>query len=71
VFLGMMRSCGVCFVHRRGPDNRDEYEEYIAPDLLPERTEIQAELDAMRDADTSVETSELSTRYCIPAWCAV
>jgi internalin A len=53
-----MRSCGICFVHRRRASDRDEYEEYIAPDLLPERTEIQAELDAMWDEQAPVETSE-------------
>jgi len=58
VFLGMMRSCGICFVHRRRTGDRDEYEEYIAPDLLPERTEIQAELDAMWDEQAPVEASE-------------
>jgi len=58
VFLGMMRSCGICFVHRRRTGDRDEYEEYIAPDLLPERTEIQAELDAMWDEPAPVEASE-------------
>jgi internalin A len=58
VFLGMMRSCGICFVHRHQnlPDSDDE--EYIAPDLLPERSEIQAELDAIWDAETPVETTE-------------
>jgi internalin A len=55
VFLGMVRSCGICFVHRRGMDNEDEY---IAPDLLPERGEIQAELDAMWEAEAAVEMSE-------------
>jgi internalin A len=58
VFLGMMQSCGICFVHRRGTGDADEYEEYIAPDLLPERSEIQAELDAMWDEQAPVETSE-------------
>src|SRR5204863_7633559 len=58
VFLGMMQSCGICFVHRRGTGDRDGYQEYIAPDLLPERTEIQAELDAMWDADAAVEKAE-------------
>jgi internalin A len=58
VFLGMMRSCGICFVHRRGMGDADGFEEYIAPDLLPERAEIQAELDAIWDEEAPVETSE-------------
>jgi internalin A len=57
VFLGMMQSCGICFAHRRSPGDADEYEEYIAPDLLPDRPEIQAELDAMWDEETAVEAS--------------
>jgi internalin A len=57
VFLGMMRSCGICFVHHRGMGDADGYEEYIVPDLLPERAEIQAELDAMWDEDAPVEAS--------------
>jgi internalin A len=58
VFLGMMLSCGICFIHRRGSPSASEDDEYIAPDLLPQRGEIQAELDAMWDADAPVETAE-------------
>jgi internalin A len=58
VFLGMMRSCGICFVHRRAVGDATREEEYIAPDLLPERAEIQADLDAMWDQEETVETSE-------------
>ena len=42
LFLGMMQSCGVCFVYRKG-DKRVETE-YIAPDLLPERVDVADEL---------------------------
>jgi internalin A len=58
VFLGMMQSCGICFVHRRGTDDAKGYEEYVAPDLLPERAEIQTELDALWDEGAPVEMSE-------------
>ena len=44
LFLSMMKSCGICFVHRRGADQDDDDTEYIAPDLLPERKMVQAEL---------------------------
>ncbi|NYZ16130.1 hypothetical protein HL658_26620 [Azospirillum sp. RWY-5-1] len=38
LFLSLMRSCGIAFRHRVfGEDNEEE--EYIAPDLLPERDE--------------------------------
>jgi internalin A len=58
VFLGMMQSCGICFVHRRGIGDANLDDEYIAPDLLPERPEIQTELDAIWDEETPVERSE-------------
>jgi len=58
VFLGMMRSCGICFVHRGNSGASDRYDEYIAPDLLPECGEIQAELDAMWDAEAAGEMSQ-------------
>ena len=37
--ISMMRSCGICFLHRRFADGDDEDSgEDIVPDLLPERT---------------------------------
>jgi internalin A len=54
-FLGMMHSCGISFVHRRGIGGTAEY---IAPDLLPERGDVAAELDAMWDDQAAVETAE-------------
>lgn len=47
LFLDMMRSCGVCFVHREGGKDREA--EYIAPDLLPQKSEVQDQLDALWD----------------------
>ncbi len=45
LFLGMMRACGICFEFRRGPQEAGDDETiYIAPDLLPERAEIAAEI---------------------------
>jgi len=44
LFLGMMRSCGICFVYREGARSDDTI--YLAPDLLPEKTAIQARIDA-------------------------
>ncbi|WP_298373065.1 COR domain-containing protein [Azospirillum sp.] len=35
LFIDLMRSCGVCFLHRTYDDGTDEIAEYIAPDLLP------------------------------------
>ncbi len=57
LFLSMMESCGICFVHRRRWNDDDE-NEYIAPDLLPELDEVKAELDARWQPDLPMETAE-------------
>jgi internalin A len=41
-FIAMMMSCGVCFVHREGKLET----EYVAPDFMPNREEVAAEIDA-------------------------
>jgi internalin A len=43
-FLGMMQSCGICFVYQRGA--KDDDATYIAPDLLPPRSAVQSQIDA-------------------------
>ena len=58
LFLDMMRSCGVCFVHRNGDAKAGVEAEYIAPELLPPRKEIEREIAAQWDADTIVEKQE-------------
>ncbi len=58
LFLDMMQSCGICFGHRRGPDGDDDATEYIAPDLLPERSAVQDQLDAQWDRGQPIETAE-------------
>lgn len=55
LFLSMMRSCGICFEHRRLGPGDDGEPEYIAPDLLPDRAELQGELDQKWDADRPAE----------------
>jgi internalin A len=46
LLLSLMTSCGICFVHRE-EDREGQFEtEYIAPDLLPSRDEVAAEIDA-------------------------
>ncbi len=63
LFLGMMKSCGICFVHRRlGPGDAAEIE-YIAPDLLPDRADIQADLDQKWDADQPTETAAFAYKF--------
>jgi internalin A len=55
LFLSMMRSCGICFVHqkRAGEDEA----EHIAPDLLPEREEVRQELDEKWPSGAPTETA--------------
>lgn len=53
LFLSMMQSCGICFVHRKAGDDT----EYVAPDLLPERSTLAAELAEKWPADAVVETA--------------
>ncbi|WP_192499242.1 COR domain-containing protein [Skermanella pratensis] len=60
LFLGMMRSCGICFMHRRSedPNGWDEADgEYIAPDLLPERAAVENRLSWRWNADAPGETA--------------
>ncbi|WP_165253289.1 leucine-rich repeat domain-containing protein [Paludisphaera soli] len=47
LFLDLMTSCGVCFVHREGDLDRGIEAKYIAPDLLPARDEVRLELEGM------------------------
>jgi internalin A len=49
LFLDMMQSCGICFAHRPGPYDDRDATEYIAPDLLPDRSEVAADLAAVWD----------------------
>jgi internalin A len=57
LFLSMMESCGICFVHRRnfGTSDPDDTE-YIAPDLLPDRSAVALELEEKWHTDQSAET---------------
>lgn len=61
LFLSMMESCGVCFVHREAAQGLEA--EYIAPDLLPARAEVALELAQKWDADA--ETDEASFTYAL------
>lgn len=57
LFLRMMVSSGVCFACRKAPDNDLDAIEYVAPDLLPERSAVDDELGAMWDASQLTETA--------------
>ncbi len=45
LFLSMMTSSGVCFVHREGKRKVALETEYIAPDLLPDREDVATEIE--------------------------
>jgi len=47
LFLSLMSSCGICFVHREGDPQRAMETEYIAPDLLPGREEVAMDIEAI------------------------
>ncbi|MDG5497295.1 COR domain-containing protein [Niveispirillum sp. BGYR6] len=53
LFLSMMQSCGICFVHRRWEAAGERYEEFIAPDLLPDRNAMAARLEAHWDGEAA------------------
>ena len=56
LFLSLMRSCGICFVHRGAAHGDSVEPAYIAPDLLPERHAVATELAGRwsEDADATV-----------------
>ncbi|MGO9420528.1 COR domain-containing protein, partial [Roseiarcus sp.] len=47
LLIGIMESCGICFEIREGDEKAWIEAEYVAPDLLPERRDIQTELDGL------------------------
>ena len=57
LLLGMMRSCGICFLHRPLLSRHEEsaHDEYIAPELLPERQAVEVALAHRWDAGLSEE----------------
>jgi len=51
LFLDMMVSCGVCFVYRKGDEEVGVEAEYVAPELLPKREDVEAEIAALWDVE--------------------
>jgi len=47
LFISMMQSAGICFVHREADKAGGRETEYVAPDLLPDEGEITEELAAI------------------------
>ncbi|KTE25244.1 hypothetical protein ATE62_22325 [Sphingopyxis sp. HIX] len=54
LFLSMMESCGIAFTHYRHGD-RDGGAEYIAPELLPPREQLAAQIEARWQGGEVVE----------------
>jgi internalin A len=57
LFIGMMMSCSVCFQIRKADIETGIEAEYIAPDLLPERREVQIDLDALWHGENEIESA--------------
>jgi internalin A len=64
LFLTMMQSCGICFCVRPGSNGAEA--EYIAPDFLPERDEVELELSQKWDGETPTETTEFDYPMLLP-----
>ncbi|MBL8572161.1 MAG: leucine-rich repeat domain-containing protein [Hyphomicrobiaceae bacterium] len=56
LFLSFMRTCGICFVYRPADKTREIEADYLAPELLPERDAMGAEVDSLWQVGGSVET---------------
>jgi internalin A len=56
LLLSMMQSCGICFQHRSASLDGSIEAEYIAPELLPERSD--SDITQKWDADRQSETAE-------------
>ena len=57
LFLIFMQHCGICFAYRSAQPEKGIETEYIAPDFLPEKSEIALDLAAKWDADLPSESA--------------
>jgi internalin A len=64
LFLSMMQSCGICFCVRPGRDKIEA--EYVAPDFLPARAEIEPEMSQKWDDDAPTETEAFTYPMLFP-----
>ncbi|MCI0736947.1 MAG: hypothetical protein L0Y50_11885, partial [Beijerinckiaceae bacterium] len=58
LFLSMMQSCGICFELRPAQPDKKIETEYIAPDFLPEKSEVLQDLALKWDPDLPIESAE-------------
>jgi internalin A len=64
LFIELMKSAGICFVHREGDARSHTETEYIAPDLLPDLQEVGEELAAFWQNELTEErTLEFPFEY--------
>ena len=66
IFLSLMTSCGICFIHREEDPKRGIETEYIAPDLLPGREEVAMDIDAMWRDETPRGELEVKLPFLHP-----
>ncbi|POZ52408.1 leucine-rich repeat domain-containing protein [Methylovulum psychrotolerans] len=57
LFLDMMQSCGICFVHKHGDRQLGTEDEYIAPELLPDKAAVASELAEKWSAQADMVTA--------------
>ena len=67
LFLSMMQSCGICFIHRMNGAQENDNTEYLAPDLLPDRSAVLTELEAQWDNDKPYESETFSYTLLHPS----
>jgi internalin A len=58
LFLSLMESCGVCFIHKKADRWSDAETEYIAPDLLPQKDQVIGKLAGRWDDSIATITVE-------------
>ena len=58
LFLSLMQSCGVAFVHRTANERLQLEEEYLAPDMLPDKQAVAASLDGRWSEDETTRRLE-------------
>ena len=66
LFLSLMESCGICFVYRQGDPKGTLETEYLAPDLLPGREEMAAEIEGQWDAGAPCEQLAVDLPFLHP-----
>jgi internalin A len=66
LFLSMMQSCGICFAHRPAQQDKKIETEYIAPDFVPEKSEIAQDLALKWDTELPTDNAEFDYPFLNP-----